>query len=150
MQPAPHVTVATVIEHKGAFLMVKEKKQGRFVYNQPAGHVDGNETLIDAAVRETLEETAHHCRCSAVLGQYQYTAPSNGITYHRTAFIAESLEHDSAFKLDSDIEEALWLSYEEILDLNQKDRLRSPIVLMAIDDYRAGKSFPLDLIAEAR
>ena len=145
----PHVTVATVIEHNNAFLMVKEKKQGRFVYNQPAGHVDGNETLIEAALRETFEESAHHCRCTSVLGQYQYTAP-NGITYHRTAFIADVIEHDPNAKLDSDIEEAVWLSYEEILELNQKDRLRSPIVLMAIDDYRAGKSFPLDLIAEAR
>lgn len=150
MHQAPHVTVATVIEHKGAFLMVKEQKQGRSVYNQPAGHVDGNETLIDAAVRETLEETAHHCRCTAVLGQYQYTAPSNGITYHRTAFIAESLKHDTALKLDTDIDEAVWLTFEEILDLNQKDRLRSPIVLMAIEDYRAGKRYPLELICEPR
>lgn len=149
MSAPPHVTVATVIEMNSTFLMVKEKKQGRFVYNQPAGHVEGRETLIEAAVRETLEETAHHCRCSSVLGQYQYTAP-NGITYHRTAFIADSTEFDSEAKLDSDIEEAVWLSYEEVLELNQKDRLRSPIVLMAVEDYRAGKRYPLELICQPR
>lgn len=147
MIEAPHVTVATVIEHNGAFLMVREKKQGRFVFNQPAGHVDGHETLLEAAERETLEESGHTCRCTAVLGQYQYTAP-NGVSYHRTAFIAESIQHDPTYKLDDDIIEAVWLSYPEIIELHHKDRLRSPIVLMAIDDYRAGKSYPLELIRE--
>ena len=145
----PHVTVAMVIERNNTFLMVKEKKHGQLVYNQPAGHVDGNETLVEAAVRETLEESAHHCLCTAVLGQYQYTAP-NGVTYHRTAFIADVVKHDPDAVLDSDIEEALWLSYQEILEFNRKGRLRSPIVLMAIDDYRAGKRYPLELICEPR
>ena len=147
--PIPHVTVATIIEFKQKFLMVKELKHGQIVYNQPAGHVYGSETLIEAAVRETLEETAHHCHCTSVLGQYQYTA-SNGITYHRTAFIAESVKHDPSAKLDSDIIEAVWLSYAEILELDRSKQLRSPIVLMANDDYQSGVRYPLELIAKPR
>jgi ADP-ribose pyrophosphatase YjhB (NUDIX family) len=58
MHQLPHITVATIVERAGKFLMVKEKSGGRLVYNQPAGHVELNESLLDAAIRETLEETA--------------------------------------------------------------------------------------------
>ena len=53
-----HITVAAVIEQEGRFLLVEELSGGRAVYNQPAGHVEPRENLLEAVVRETREETA--------------------------------------------------------------------------------------------
>ena len=82
----PHITVATIVEDNGRFLMVEELKSGRTVLNQPAGHLDPNETLTEAAIRETLEETGWDVQPTGVLGIYLYTAPSNGVTYQRVCF----------------------------------------------------------------
>ena len=83
MEWKPHITVATVVEDNGRFLMVEELKGERAVLNQPAGHLDPNESLIDAAIRETLEETGYDVELTGVIGIYLYTAPSNGVTYQR-------------------------------------------------------------------
>ena len=90
MHQLPHITVATIVERAGKFLMVKENSGGRLVYNQPAGHVEVKESLLDAAIRETLEETAWRVNLEKLLGIYQYTSPENGITYIRHCFICES------------------------------------------------------------
>ncbi|WP_343586978.1 NUDIX domain-containing protein, partial [Pseudomonas sp.] len=74
----PHITVATIVEHEGKFLFVEEFKAGQHVFNQPAGHLEPNETLPQAALRETLEETAWEVELTGVVGIYLYTAPSNG------------------------------------------------------------------------
>lgn len=81
-----HVTVATIVEDQGRFLFVEEMKGGRAVLNQPAGHLDPNESLQRAAVRETLEETGWDVELTSVVGIYLYTAPSNGVTYQRICF----------------------------------------------------------------
>lgn len=141
---APHVTVATIIERDNRFLMVYEEADGKKVYNQPAGHLDPNETLTQAAIRETLEETGWTVGLTGVVGVNLYTAPSNGITYFRTTFIAHPISHDQTRTLDTGIIEAVWLSYEEILD--RKDQLRSPMTLQIIDEYRAGRRFPLSVV----
>ena len=96
----PHITVATIVEDNGRFLMVEEHKAGRNVLNQPAGHLDPNETLTEAAVRETLEETGWDVEPTGVLGIYLYTAPSNGVTYQRVCFIAKPLKHHPDYQLD--------------------------------------------------
>lgn len=141
---APHVTVATIIERDNRFLMVYEESEGKKVYNQPAGHLDPDETLREAAVRETLEETGWKVQLTGVVGVNLYTAPSNGITYFRTTFIAEALSHDANRPLDTGIIEAVWLTYEELLE--RKDQLRSPMTLQIIEDYRAGRRFPLNVV----
>lgn len=141
---APHVTVATIIEHDNRYLMVYEESDGQKVYNQPAGHLDPDETLTAAALRETMEETGWAIKLTGVVGIHLYTAPSNGITYFRTTFIGEALSHDPDYKLDTGIIEALWLTYEEIVAL--KDELRSPMTLQIIEEYRAGRRFPLEVI----
>ena len=141
---APHVTVATIVERDHRFLMVYEDADGQKVYNQPAGHLDPNETLQQAALRETLEETGWTVQLTGVVGVNLYTAPSNGITYCRTTFIAEPVCHDSARALDVGIIEAVWLTYEELVA--RKDQLRSPMTLQIIDEYRAGRRFPLQVI----
>ncbi|MDH1074531.1 NUDIX hydrolase [Pseudomonas nitroreducens] len=140
-----HVTVATIVEDQGRFLLVEEmsadKKQ---VFNQPAGHLEANESLLEAAVRETLEETGWDVELTAVTGIYLYTAPSNGVTYQRVCFAARPLRHHSERALDDGILGARWLPRDELAA--QPERWRSHLVLRCIDDYLAGERFPLTLI----
>lgn len=144
MHQLPHITVATIVERAGKFLMVKENSQGGLVYNQPAGHVEVKESLFDAAIRETLEETAWRVNLEQLLGIYQYTSPDNGITYIRHCFIAKAIEPRIERDLDEDIVEALWLSLEELQQ--RESQMRSPLVLQVIRDYLKGISYPLSLI----
>jgi len=142
----PHVTVACVIEKKGKYLMVEErdKSSGKMVFNQPAGHVDPNESLEQAAVRETLEETGWDIELIGLLGIALYTAPTNGTTYYRTTFLAKAIERVNDAIIDPDIHAVHWLDYEEIETLSA--RLRSPLVLTVIDMHRRGVCYPLELI----
>ncbi|MEH6583712.1 MAG: NUDIX hydrolase [Halioglobus sp.] len=142
----PHVTVATVVEQDGLYLLVEErdKTTGAMVFNQPAGHLEANETLAQAALRETLEETGWQVELSGVLGIALYTAPSNGITYHRTTFVARPLKALENAPIDPDISHIHWLDYEAILQNSAK--MRSPLVIAAIEQYRNGHYYPLDLI----
>jgi 8-oxo-dGTP pyrophosphatase MutT (NUDIX family) len=141
---APHVTVATIVERDDRFLMVYEEADGKKVYNQPAGHLDPNETIKEAAIRETIEETGWTVELTGVVGVNLYTAPSNGITYFRTTFIAKPVSHDPTRPLDTGIIEAVWLTYEELVA--RKDQLRSPMTLQIIEEYRAGRRFPLEVV----
>lgn len=142
-----HVTVATIVEDQGRFLLVEEmsadKKQ---VFNQPAGHLEANETLLEAAVRETLEETGWDVELTAVTGIYLYTAPSNGVTYQRVCFAARPMRHHPERALDDDILGARWMTREELAA--QPERWRSHLVLRCIDDYLEGERFPLALIRD--
>jgi 8-oxo-dGTP pyrophosphatase MutT (NUDIX family) len=139
-----HVTVATVVEKDGRYLLVEERSNGNLVINQPAGHLDPHEDLVQAAVRETLEETGWHVQVESLLGIALYTSPNNGITYHRTTFLARALEQDAGRELDEGIVRTLWLSYEEMQGLS--NRMRSPLVLTAVEQHRDGHSYPLELI----
>lgn len=143
----PHVTVAVVIERDGRFLVVEETaEQGLPVYNQPAGHVEKGETLAEAAVREALEETGWDVALTAFLGLYVYTPPFNpDLTYYRACFLAEAMLHHPERALDDGILQAVWLSRDELATCG---RLRSPLVLQCVDDARAGRRFPLDLVHE--
>ena len=141
----PHVTVATVVEQNGKYLLVHESPEGKPVYNQPAGHLDEGESLIAAAKRETLEETAWEVSISHYLGSYRYIAP-NGVTYLRHGFSAKAIQHHQEQSLDEGIIEAVWMDYEEI---QQKSQLmRSPMVKQLIDDYRSGQLYPLAVLHE--
>lgn len=144
----PHVTVATIVENQGRFLFVEEESQGlsHLVINQPAGHVEANETLIQAAVRETLEETAWHVEITHLQGVYTYTPPNNPeATYYRFCFRATALQHDADRVLDQGIHRAIWLTLEE---LQNTARSRSPLVIRCVEDALLDKKYPLDLIYE--
>jgi 8-oxo-dGTP pyrophosphatase MutT (NUDIX family) len=141
---APHVTVATIVERDDRYLLVYEESDGRMVYNQPAGHLEQGETLAQAAIRETLEETGWTVALTGVVGVNLYTAPSNGVTYFRTTFIADAVSHDPTRALDTGIIEAVWLTFEEVVE--RKAELRSPMTLQIIEDYRAGRRFPLGVV----
>ena len=140
----PHVTVATVVEKDGCYLLVEEIDNGKIVFNQPAGHLDPDESLTDAALRETLEETAWHVELTGVAGIALYTAPSNGVTYYRTTFIAKAVKHDSSLSLDEGIVRAVWMDYETILA--NRDKMRSPLVIKTIDQVRNGHNYPLTMV----
>lgn len=141
----PHLTVATIVEMDNKFLIVKELSDGKIVLNQPAGHVDENETLLEAASRETLEETGWHVTIDSLVGFYMYTSPGNGTTYFRALFVATAQEQEPNYKLDEGIIEAQWLSLEELRQ--QTPILRSPMVLQCVEDYLAGRRLPLDCIS---
>jgi len=143
-----HSSVATVVEKDGLFLMVEEivdepPHAGRTVFNQPAGHLEEHETLFEAAVRETLEESGWHVELTDFLGLYHYPAP-NGVTYIRHCFVARPLRHDSTRKLDTGIVAAHWLSADTILAPGFN--ARSPIVGRVLQDYLRGTRYPLSLI----
>lgn len=144
---APHVTVATVVVRDGRLLLVEEAIDGRQVLNQPAGHLEPNETLAAAAVRETLEETGWTVRLSAFIGTYQWTAP-DGTPFLRFAYAAEPQSHDPDRPLDDGILRALWLTPAELRA--DPARLRSPLVWEVVADYLAGQRHPLSIVREAR
>lgn len=140
----PHVTVATVVEKDGKFLMVREIDNGKTVINQPAGHLERNESLVQAAVRETLEETRWVVQPTYVLSISQYHSPNNNTTYVRITFVAEPLAEHPEAMLDADILDAVWMSYEEILA--SLDSIRSPMVVLDIENHLRGQRYPLDLV----
>ncbi|GLR63123.1 NUDIX hydrolase [Marinospirillum insulare] len=149
----PNCTVATLVHHEGKFLLVEEYDKlsatDMPVLNQPAGHVEVDESLIEAAVRETLEETGWLVEIEAYLGLYINVAPNN-ITYHRHCFIARPLAELPDAELDDGIISAPWLTLDEINAAETAGRFRSPMVRPCFDDFLAGKSYPLSLIQDFR
>lgn len=141
----PHATVAAVIEQDGRYLMVEEKVDGKVVYNQPAGHLDPGESLIDAVIRETREESAWQFVPEALTGIYLWDQPDSSRTFLRFAFCGEHSNHDPEQTLDDGILRALWMTRDELAA--RPNQLRSPLVLSCIDDYAAGKRYPLELLS---
>ncbi len=142
----PNVTVAAVIERNGEFLLVEEKSAGStLLFNQPAGHLEKGESLIEAVIRETLEETAYHFKPTAFTGVYQWRHPTKDITYLRFTFTGDITGHDSSRRLDHGIVRAAWFTPEIIR--SHAARHRSPLVAQCLDDYLAGKRYPLELLA---
>lgn len=141
----PAVTVATVVESHGRFLFVEERVQGRLVLNQPAGHLDPGESLVDAAVRETLEETAWQVRVDYLVGVHQWRNPSDHAEVVRFTFAARPLEHHAGRALDQGIERAVWLDPATLAEA--RERWRSPLVERSLRDYLAGNRVPLDALA---
>ncbi|NKB38652.1 MAG: NUDIX domain-containing protein [Gammaproteobacteria bacterium] len=140
-----NVTVAAVIEKEGKFLMIEEQaSDGISVINQPAGHLEENESLLNAVKREVLEETAWSFEADYVIGIYLYPSPDNGITYLRVCYSGRAIHHFPERQLDDGIIQAMWLSPGEIE--KRKKELRSPLVGQCLYDYLADKRYPLELI----
>jgi 8-oxo-dGTP pyrophosphatase MutT (NUDIX family) len=146
----PDVTVATVVVRDGRRLMVEERAHGALVFNQPAGHLEPDESLSEAALRETREETGWDVELTAFIGAYQWkTIDSDGIGsrhYLRFAFAAEPIDEIPDARLDEGIVRALWLTPAELQAL--ASRHRSPLVWQVVQDYLGGRRSPLSMLQQ--
>jgi 8-oxo-dGTP pyrophosphatase MutT (NUDIX family) len=144
----PSVTVAALIEHEGKYLLVEEHTPEGLKLNQPAGHLDPGESLIQACVRETLEETARHFEPEALVGVYmsRFKRASTGedITYVRFAFCGSVGEAIAGRALDSGIVRTLWLTPAEIIACQAQHR--SPLLLRCLQDHQQGQRYPLNSV----
>jgi 8-oxo-dGTP pyrophosphatase MutT (NUDIX family) len=143
--PNPEITVAAVTETAGRFLLVEERIARRLVINQPAGHVERGETLLEAIIREVREETAWGFQAAELLGVYLWRHPGSGRTTKRFAFTGAVSDHRDE-RLDEGIVGTHWLTREELK--SRESQLRSPLVLRCIDDYLAGQRQPLAVAAQ--
>lgn len=140
----PRTTVAVIVKQNDQYLMVEELIDGKLTLNQPAGHLESNESLIEAAERETLEETAWHVELTSLVGIYRWQHHASETTYIRYCFTAQPKYFDSSLSLDPDIEQAVWLSHNQIM--SRKQQVRSPLVLDCLADYISGQYYPLTLL----
>ena len=143
----PSVTVAAILERDGRFLFVEEMQEGRRVLNQPAGHLDPEESLLAACAREVMEETAHRFEPTALVGIYRWYYKPADVTFLRFCFSGSLFEFDTTRTLDKEIVALHWLTPAE---LKQRSAMhRSPLVQQCLDDHLAGKRFPLDVLSKA-
>jgi len=142
----PHLTVAAVIERDHRFLLVEEHIQGHLMLNQPAGHVEPNESLLQAIVREVREETAWEFVPEALVGIYRWRQDESDATFFRFCFTGRLGRHHAAQPLDPDITATVWLSAAEIAA--QANRFRSPLVGRCLEDYLAGQRLPLTALVD--
>jgi 8-oxo-dGTP pyrophosphatase MutT (NUDIX family) len=140
----PNVTVAAVIEKEGKFLLVEEETDDGLLFNQPAGHLEADESLVAGAARETLEETAYEFTPEHLIGIYRWRHPNRDITYLRFAFGGKLGIHHAHRALDKGILRAVWFTPEEIRA--SRDRHRSPLVARCMEDHLRGTRFALGVL----
>jgi ADP-ribose pyrophosphatase YjhB (NUDIX family) len=144
----PNVTVAALIERDGRFLLVEEETPDGIRFNQPAGHLDEGESLMEACARETLEETAWRFRPTALVGIYMWPRPKrtdeSDITYLRFAFAGTLGDEQAGRSLDTGILRAVWMTPREIEA--SRERHRSPLVWQGVQDYLAGRRYPMEIL----
>ncbi|MGC4396710.1 NUDIX hydrolase [Hydrogenophaga sp. T2] len=142
----PSVTVAAVIERDGRYLLIEEHTPEGLRLNNPAGHLDPGESPEQGVARETLEETTHRFRPTALVGVYlsRFQRGDDDITYLRFAYCGELGDAVPGRTLDHGIVRTLWLTPDEVRA--QQGRLRSPLVLQCMEDHLAGRRFALDAV----
>ena len=144
----PSVTVAAIIERDGRFLLVEEHTPEGLKLNNPAGHLDPGESPQQGVVREALEETACVFTPNRLVGVYlarmQRAATGEDITYLRFAYGGTVGEPDLNRALDEPIVRTLWMTLAEVRE--SVARHRSPLVLQCIEDFAAGRRYPLGLV----
>jgi 8-oxo-dGTP pyrophosphatase MutT (NUDIX family) len=145
MRWKPRVVVASVLERDGKFLVVEEEVDGHRAINQPAGHLEPNETLLEAVCRETLEETGWKFKPEALIGIMHLLNPDTNRIFVRFTFTGKLLEEIPGYEIDPDIKAVHWMTYDEIKSQN-KLAWRSPLVMRSLDAYRDGIRHPLDLL----
>ena len=137
--------MAAIAESAGRFLVVEERISGRLVLNQPAGHVEQGESLLEAVVREVREETAWGFVPRHLIGAYLWSNPLNGQTTLRFAFDGEVGDHDARQSLDEGIVATHWLTQEDLRA--RENQLRSPLVLRCVEDYLNGRRTSVHSVA---
>ena len=145
MQWKPNATVAAVVEDNGRFLLVEEEIAGKLVFNQPAGHLEQGENLLEAVKREVLEETAWEFEPTALVGVYLYPSQNDPeLTYLRFCFAGHCTNEHKDKELDEGIVRAAWLTTAELEQ--EQQRMRSPMVMECINDYLDGQRYPLAML----
>ena len=144
MRWSPHITVAAVLEKDQQFLFVQENIADKRVINQPAGHLEDNETLLQATCREVLEETGWYYQPTSLVGIYHWKSPNDAETFIRFCFTGYLIEHDASRELDNVIEQVLWLSMDEVQ--KRKHEMRSPLVTRCVEDYQSGSRIDLSVL----
>jgi 8-oxo-dGTP pyrophosphatase MutT (NUDIX family) len=140
----PNVTVAAVIERDGMFLLVEEETSQGVRFNQPAGHLEAHESILDAVTREALEESAYNFVPQYLLGIYRWHSDESDTTYLRFAFTGAIAGHETDRQLDIGILQAVWMTPDEIRSTQKQHR--SPLILRCVEDYLNNKRYPLDLL----
>ncbi len=149
----PSVTVAAIIERRegetSLFLLVEENTPEGLKLNNPAGHLDPEESLQQGVVREVLEETGcvftpEHL-VGVYLSRFQRPATGDDVTFLRFAFCGSVGEPDLSLPLDEGIVRTLWMTLHQLRE--SRARHRSPHVLGCIEDYLAGRRYPLGTIS---
>ena len=145
----PNVTVAAIVEDGGRYLLVEEHTEGGLRLNNPAGHLDPGESLLQAVAREALEETGRAFTPIWLVGIYLAGTGSGSAdpTYLRFAFAGLASAPVPGWKLDHGIVRTLWLTPAEI-EASQA-RHRSPLLWRCVQDHLAGKRYPLELLDNA-
>ena len=142
-----HVTVAAIIKRNNHYLLVKEQaSSGEIVFNQPAGHVELKETLVNAVIREVKEETNLTFTPTSLIGTYLLSPAANGKTYLRFCFVGDVPDTEHPSPLDPDIIENCWFTKEQIIQMKPQ-QLRSALVLKCLNDFLQGKRLPLDSLS---
>jgi 8-oxo-dGTP pyrophosphatase MutT (NUDIX family) len=140
----PNVTVAAIVENEGRYLLVEEQTSNGILFNQPAGHLEPDESIIQGAIRETLEETGYTLVPQWVLGIYRWHSHADNTIFLRFAFTGTVAAHDPGRALDAGILSAGWFDVDEIRKMTYCHR--SPLVMRCIDDHLAGKRYPLEIL----
>jgi 8-oxo-dGTP pyrophosphatase MutT (NUDIX family) len=139
---APRVTVAAIVERDGRFLLVEELIDGARVWNQPAGHLDPDESLETAVIRETREETGYRFEPESLVGIYLWKRDAETV-FLRHVYAGRVVGEPSG-ELDVEIVGVHWRTRAELASPGAP--LRSPLVLRCIDDFVAGRRYPLELL----
>lgn len=140
----PNVTVAAVVEQSGKYLLVEEQTSNGILFNQPAGHLESDESIIQGTIRETLEETGYTFVPQGLLGIYRWHSHTDNTTYLRFAFTGFVIDHDPGRALDTGILRVGWFGVDEIREMTYCHR--SPLVMRCVADHLAGKRYPLEIL----
>ena len=144
MSWVPHITVASILERENKFLFVEEYSKNNVVLNQPAGHLEENETIEEGCIRETLEETAYLVKVDHLIGIYQERRKGALDMWLRFCFKCTIQKEFTERELDKNIIRKVWLTKDEILMPEKK--LRSKMVIKCINDFEDGKKYPKEII----
>lgn len=145
----PYITMACVVHCRGKFLFVEEIEYGKRTLNQPAGHLEANESILQGASRELFEETGIRAEMQRLVKIYQWHAPRSQKDYLRFVFAVELDDWAEITPHDADITQGFWLTKAEFEDYIQQEGqcARNPLVAQALQDYLDGSSYPLEILS---